>query len=248
MKFKHVTLAALHNLLNVILILSISHQAATASDDLFIEGSYLVQMRVAGLTQEINQDVGPQSAVEEEDVRRALAKYMGFAPEVDPSIRPLVGYDKVKGEVNYARAQNAAIAGIVNSVEQEVLFKSSQLLPNDASFSSLWGLHNTGQTGGTLDADIDAPEAWDITTGDSSIVVGVVDTGIDYTHPDLAANMWRNPGEVAGNGIDDDGNGVVDDVFGYNAVSHNGNPMDDHNHGTHCAGTIGAVGNNGTGV
>ena len=120
--------------------------------------------------------------------------------------------------------------------------------PNDALFQQLYGLHNTGQTGGTPDADVDAPEAWNTTTGSNDIVVGVVDTGVDYTHEDLAANMWTNPGEVAGNGIDDDGNGVVDDVHGFNAITGGGDPMDDNAHGTHCSGTIGAVGDNGIGV
>src|SRR4029078_6300109 len=76
----------------------------------------------------------------------------------------------------------------------------------------------------------------------------VIDTGVDYTHPDLAANMWTNPGEIPGDGIDNDGDGYVDDVHGYNFVAHNGNPMDDNAHGTHVAGIIGAVGNNGIGV
>jgi subtilisin family serine protease len=120
--------------------------------------------------------------------------------------------------------------------------------PNDPSYSALYGLNNTGQTGGLADADIDAPEAWDITTGDGSIVVGVIDTGVDYTHPDLAANMWTNPGEIPDNNIDDEGNGFIDDVHGYNFVSYNGNSIDDFFHGTHVAGTIGAVGNNGIGV
>ena len=125
-------------------------------------------------------------------------------------------------------------------------------VPDDTYQDVLWGLHNTGQTvngtTGTADADIDAREAWEITTGSSDIVIAVIDTGIDYNHPDLAANMWVNPGEIPGNGIDDDGNGYVDDVHGWNAVADNGNPMDDHGHGTHCAGTIGAAGNNGRGV
>ena len=82
---------------------------------------------------------------------------------------------------------------------------------NDPGFDNLYGLHNTGQTGGRVDADIDAPEAWSITTGDGSVVVAVIDSGVDYTHEDLAANIWTNPGEIPGNGIDDDGNGFVDD-------------------------------------
>ena len=122
------------------------------------------------------------------------------------------------------------------------------VFPNDPRFDDLWGMHNTGQTGGTADADIDAPEAWDISTGSPDVIVGVIDTGVDYNHEDLAANIWSNPGEIAGNGIDDDGNGFVDDVHGINAITGSGDPMDDHDHGTHCSGTIGGVGNNNIGV
>ncbi|HUG89235.1 MAG TPA: S8 family peptidase, partial [Planctomycetaceae bacterium] len=120
--------------------------------------------------------------------------------------------------------------------------------PDDPHLTSLWGLHNTGQTGGTPDADIDALEAWGISTGGGNVIVAVIDTGVDYTHPDLAANMWVNAGEIPGDGIDNDGNGYEDDVHGYDFINRDGDPMDDHNHGTHVAGTIGAVGNNGLGV
>jgi subtilisin family serine protease len=123
-----------------------------------------------------------------------------------------------------------------------------QLTPNDPNFTQLWGLHNTGQTGGTPDADIDAPEAWDITTGSSSVVVFVIDTGVDYNHPDLNANLWRNPGETPSNGIDDDGNGYVDDVYGIDTYYNDTDPFDGDGHGTHVSGTIGAIGNNNVGV
>jgi subtilisin family serine protease len=124
-------------------------------------------------------------------------------------------------------------------------------LPDDPLRGDLWGLFNVGQQGGTPDADIDGPEAWDLQTDASQVLVGIIDTGIDYTHADLAANLWTNPGEIAGNGVDDDGNGIIDDVHGANFVGTGpptGNPMDDNGHGTHTAGTVGAAGNNGLGV
>jgi serine protease len=118
--------------------------------------------------------------------------------------------------------------------------------PNDSSYASQWALENNG-VGGVVDADIDAAQAWNYGTS-SSVVVAVIDTGIDYNHFDLAQNIWINSREIAGNGVDDDRNGYTDDVRGWNFVSRNNNPMDDNGHGTHVAGTIGAVGNNGAGV
>ncbi len=132
----------------------------------------------------------------------------------------------------------------------DVLEIASTRTPNDPDFPLLWGLKNTGQAPfyGTTGVDINAPAAWAVTTGSSGIVIAIVDTGVDYTHPDLAANIWKNPGEIPNNGIDDDRNGYVDDVNGWNFASKNNNPYDDNGHGTHCAGTIAAVGNNGIGV
>ena len=150
--------------------------------------------------------------------------------------------------VSDALAAYRAVNPFVLSVEPD-RYLHAQVTPNDPGFSSLWGLNNTGQTGGTADADIDAPEAWDLTTGSSSVIVAVLDTGVDYNHPDLAANMWTNSAEAQGQpGIDDDGNGFIDDIHGYDFVNNDGDPMDDHYHGTHVAGTIAAVANNGIGI
>ncbi len=114
----------------------------------------------------------------------------------------------------------------------------------DPHFHKQWGLNNEGQNDGVVDADINAPEMWQTTSGDKNVVIAVVDTGVDYGHRDVMKNMWVNPGEIPANGIDDDANGVVDDVHGYNALDHTGDPMDDHGHGTHCAGVIGAESQN----
>jgi|GEM_PF-1808488 len=124
----------------------------------------------------------------------------------------------------------------------------ADVIPNDPSYGDQWALNNTGQNGGTPDADIDAPEAWDITTGDTNIVVGVLDSGIDYNHPDLADNIWTNWDEIPNNGIDDDNNGYIDDIHGWDFYNNDNDPMDDYGHGTHVAGTIGAVSNNSIGV
>jgi len=131
--------------------------------------------------------------------------------------------------------------------EPNYLIPGAAVTPSDPDLARDWGLVNTGQTGGTPDADIDADEAWALATGGTNVIVAVIDTGVDYTHPDLAANMWHNPGETPGNGLDDDGNGFIDDYYGYDFANDDADPYDDLGHGTHCAGTIGMVGNNGVG-
>jgi len=135
----------------------------------------------------------------------------------------------------------------IEYTEPNYIYKT-QLIPNDPEFDKLWGIKNSGQTGGTNGADIHATEAWDIATGSSDIVVGIIDTGIDYNHQDLINNIWKNPSEIPNDGIDNDGNGYIDDVYGWNFVSNNNNPIDDNGHGTHVSGTIGASGNNGIGI
>ena len=125
--------------------------------------------------------------------------------------------------------------------------------PNDPSFDKQYGMYNKATPG----VDIHAPQAWDVSTGSKKVLVGVIDTGIDYNHPDIAPNYWTNPGEsgmdAAGkdkrsNGVDDDGNGYIDDYRGWDFANNDNDPVDDNDHGTHCAGVIGARGNDGVGV
>ena len=170
---------------------------------------------------------------------------------------PAVGRDEAAARGQALQKQMAVLrsSGQFEYVEPDYVV-SKDSLPSDDAFTNqtLWGLRNEGQNGGVSGADVDAVRAWDITTGSSQVIVGVLDTGIRYTHQDLTANMWRNPGETgvnaqgrdrATNGDDDDGNGYVDDVFGINAITGAGDPQDDNNHGTHCSGTIGAQANGG---
>ena len=115
--------------------------------------------------------------------------------------------------------------------------------PNDEYYGEQWALNNTGQTGGTSDADIDAPEAWDLSGGTNNVVVAVIDTGVDYNHRDISSQMWTNSGEIADDNIDNDDNGYIDDIYGYDFYNVDSDPSDDDGHGTHCAGIIGAAAN-----
>src|SRR3954452_14259181 len=114
--------------------------------------------------------------------------------------------------------------------EPDYIVHSDEIVPNDTMFSQLWAMKNTGQSGGTVDADIDATDAWSLTTGSSSVIVGTIDSGVDTTHPDLAGNIFTNPGDCTYNGVDEDGNGYVDDCHGWNAAYNDGYMYDDVNH------------------
>ncbi|HEX8265989.1 MAG TPA: S8 family serine peptidase [Pyrinomonadaceae bacterium] len=151
-----------------------------------------------------------------------------------------LGWQVVKLPDNISTEQ--ALAQYAKSPEIEYaqpnyIYRLAETTPNDTSFGSLYGMQK-----------ISAPAAWDTTTGNSNIVVAVLDTGIRRTHEDIAANIWQNPGEIAGNGIDDDANGYVDDKIGYDFANNDADPSAEGSHGTHVAGTIGATGNNGKGV
>lgn len=182
---------------------------------------------------------------------RARAEAKGFTlgePVGDASL--LVSFSTDVDDPAALPQQMAALSELVEYAEPDYLVWPC-VEPNDPAYADnrLWGLRNLGGVSGyTAGADIKAPAAWAVRTDASAVVVAVTDTGIRYNHQDLAANMWRNTAEIPGNGIDDDGNGVIDDVFGYDAYDRDGDPMDFQGHGTHCAGTIGARGNNGFGM
>ena len=147
------------------------------------------------------------------------------------------GNDIAKEEALKALLSHPDVAYVVPNIKMHMVGT-----PNDPSFTQQWAL-----------TKINAPQAWDMTTGSRDVVVAVIDTGVDYTHGDLAANMWTNTREIPGNGIDDDGNGYVDDVRGWDFFANDNDPKDETSaqnpgHGTHCSGIIGAVGNNGTGI
>ncbi len=144
----------------------------------------------------------------------------------------------------------------IEYAEPNHIYHIQATIPTDPRFNEQWGLHQTN------DCDIDAPEAWDIERGDENIIIAIHDTGVDYTHPDLMDNIWENINEIPGNGIDDDGNGYIDDIRGWDFVSvepsevypgedaapRDNDPMDFDGHGTHCAGIASAVTNDATGV
>jgi subtilisin family serine protease len=140
-----------------------------------------------------------------------------------------------KGETVQSLIATYQRSGLVDFAEPDYAVHASATTPNDPKYldGTLWGLNNTGQSGGTGDADIDAPEAWDILTSASNIVVAVLDTGVRYTHEDLASNMWVN---------------LIDGSHGWNALTNTDTPNDDNGHGTLVSGILGGVGDNGKGV
>ncbi len=154
-----------------------------------------------------------------------------------------------------AEMNSGAHSSVVEYADYDFVRRVSNV-PNDTYYNSgdQWSLDNNGsRTGSVEGVDIGALEGWTVRTDASDIIVAIVDTGVRYTHEDLKDNIWINAGEIPDNDIDDDGNGYVDDIHGINALyssqlSVGGDPMDEHGHGTHVAGTVGARGNNGVGV
>ncbi len=212
----------LKKLIFTIAVLTFSAQFANAqiSSKKYADGELLVKFKI-----------GTNSARAAETNDKIGAVVLEQFPELK--------WQRVKIPAGLSIAQ--AVSRYQNMAEVEAVqpnyYYRLTAVPNDTRYAELYGL-----------AKISAPAAWDLTVGSAETIVAVIDTGIRYTHEDLAANMWTNAGEIPNNGIDDDGNGFVDDFHGYDFFFNDSDPADENGHGTHVAGTIGAVGNNNLGV
>jgi thermitase len=219
----------------------------------YIEGEYLVKLKdgytksflaekTAGMevTQTMNLTIGDVAVV-----KTTLKSYQAMdLLKSNPAVE-IVEPNYIYRAIDTVRESYADIRGI---------------LTNDPRFDKLWGLKNTGANepagsrgnsspSGKAGADVNAEAAWQITKGSDNVVIAVIDTGVDYNHEDLRANAWVNEAEKNGRaGVDDDGNGYVDDVYGYDFANNDGDPMDDNGHGTHCSGTIAAEHDNAIGI
>lgn len=210
-----------------------------------ISGEYIVMLHGGKTLNELKRSLSNNQITAELQVLSTLSEDFKIYHLKFPTNLSEINSQKVLFEL----AQNPIIALAQHNHQVQL-----RATPNDANFATQqWSLNNTGQGGGTVDADIDATEAWDITTGGAtvqgdSIVVAVIDGGFQMNHPDLIANYFRNYAEINGiSGVDDDNNGYVDDLYGWNAYNNNGTIPSDQ-HGTHVSGIIGAVGNNSIGV
>jgi subtilisin family serine protease/subtilisin-like proprotein convertase family protein len=249
----------------LLLIIVVGSSAALAQQTILFDGHeadpgrLLAKMRTATKAKSAKhyEDLATRAAAASPEVGKANAYshvpglvFLQLAQPLAPVAPPVARGSQQAAPLERTGELKALIeklmaTGLYEYVEPDYILRINNV-PTDAAYNNgtLWGLRNTGQRGGVAGADIRAEQAWATTVGSPDVIVAVIDSGIDYNHPDLRANMWRNPGETF-NGRDDDGNGFIDDVYGINAINMTGDPMDDNNHGTHCAGTIAAQANAG---
>ncbi len=201
----------------------------------------LVRFR-AGVTQDAIEKIAQKLNDEIEDRIEAIDGLDVIEDENGKDAESVVAQYRALPEVEYAEANSEIKLDHEDAGRKHVH-------ADDELFFRQWGLFNSGQNGGRAGADISAMRAWAVTTGSDKTVVAVLDSGVDYTHPDLANNIWTRPPIIKAYQDDDlTSDGPIDDVHGFNLVEDNGDPIDDNGHGTHCAGIIGAEGGNGLGV
>lgn len=219
--------------------------AVHASAELAVPGEYIVKFKNAAAMKSFHQKF---KAVAVNEIKVDFGTYALVKNlNVSKTITAIAQDENVEYiEPNFTYH----LLGAPEKLSETIKLLQGNYEPTDAQFGKLWGLKNTGSndpTGnfsGAPGADIDATRAWDVSRGSKTIKIAVIDTGIDYNHQDLKANMWVNEAEANGiAGVDDDMNGVIDDIHGARFTSGvvSGNPMDGNSHGTHCAGTIGAI-------
>ncbi|MEQ1721819.1 MAG: S8 family serine peptidase [Pseudobdellovibrio sp.] len=218
------------------LALSITAQASAPKVE-SVPGEYIVRLKPG---------VSTMSAT-------TLSQSLGaFVKSSIPS-QNIVVVKRASFESTISAVKSLAMNPLVDIAEPNYIYRANRL-PDDPMLGQLWGILNVGQKDsagkvGVAGVDVGTEQAWDIATGSDKMLVAVIDTGVDFEHPDLIPNLWTNEVEAAGQaGVDDDNNGVIDDVHGFNAITGKGNADDDQGHGSHCAGTIGAKGNDGKGI
>ncbi len=216
----------------------------------YVEGEVIVKLRPGqlGIMSDFASEYGGQ-VVETFDIPSNIYKSFDgdlIRMQLPPGITTAEAIAAMQQDDRVAYAESNDILEFVDRPSNP----APASVPNDLH-EKLWGFQNSGQTGGTPGADGKIVDAWKVSIGDNTStgpIIAVIDSGADLSHPDLIGNLWVNEDEVAGDGIDNDGNGVIDDIHGYHAADDHGNPIDGVGHGTHVAGTIGAVGNNNEGV
>jgi len=229
---------------SILLVVLTSSMKSFANESEAVPGEYIVKLRPT-------MNIMGMSELNKKALSQSLGAYVKTSiPEFN-----LVVVKRATFETQTSSIKTLNQNPLVEYSEPNFIYHVSKA-PNDPDLKKLWGLNNTAQaisdSLGIAGVDIAAEKAWDIETGSEKVLVAVIDTGIDYNHQDIKENIWTNFAELNGKpGVDDDGNGVIDDIHGANFVDAEkptGNPIDDHGHGTHCSGTIGAKGDDGKGI
>lgn len=230
----------------------------------FVPGEIIVKFKSGVNTKKFfqNKSITSLGLHPKREIKLSYQKLNVISIDNEKSFQSVLANLKNNSEIEYAEPNYIYSIAVMpkeyaktnKQIEKSPFADLTASTPDDSSFDKLWGLRNTGSNepqgkAGIEGADVNALKAWDLTLGSHAVKIAVIDTGVDYNHPDLKGNVWENSAELNGKpGVDDDANGYIDDVHGYDFANNDNDPMDGHGHGTHCSGTIGAIHNNKLGV